>query len=178
MFAVAQIFLCVAARARELGSGAFMKRTQPELNPHKAHVQQLWHKIVICSPTLMHKRFKNRFCRITKTFFSRFSAVSPFVIGVILVMLIRLANLSPACVLNHAASSITHHCIITSQSRGSSGGALCGTGLGNRQVKESKRSEIHMSSVNKIDRDNLCDPALNRPEQRREDRMNEDENLI
>lgn len=176
---MAQIFLCVAARARELGSGAFMKRTQPELNPHKAHIQQLWHRIVICSPTLMHKRFKNRFCRITKTFFFLFFCRLSFCYRCNTgVMLIRLANLSPACVLNHAASSITHHCIIISQSRGSSGGALCGTGLGNRQVKESKRREIHMSSVNKIHRDYLCDPALNRPEQRREDQMNEDENLI
>lgn len=68
-----------------------------------------------------------------------------FFISVILVMLIMLANLSPACVLNHAASSIVHHCIIISQSRGSSHGALCGTGLGNRQVKESKQRDPHVN---------------------------------
>lgn len=80
-------------------------------------------------------------------------------------MLIMLANLSPACVLNHAAASIIHHCIIISQSRGSSHGGFVWHRLG-EQAGEGEQTEIHMSTVSIISRDYLCDLGLTRLEQR------------
>lgn len=45
------------------------------------------------------------------------------------------------CPQKHSAPPVVQHCIISSQSQGSIRGALCGTGLGNKQVHKCKNND-------------------------------------